>query len=445
VIVTDHKPLLRIFGEKKSLPPLAAARLHRWALFLAQYDYTIRYKSGQAHSNADALSRLPAPPTPDVNDEAEMFYVHQVNSVPALTATQIREKTAHDSLLSRVVERVHAGWGENGCNDPELQVFYSKRDELALQDGVVLWGRRVVVPKSLQGRVLEMLHTAHPGTTRMRQLARIHVWWPNIDAAIEQKTFACDACQENRFDPKKGDVVSWPVPEQPWDRVHIDYAPKFHGRALLILVDAHSKWIEIGITACDNMSSEKTIDMLRGWFNRFGYPRVIVSDNGSNFTSEQFKQFVDSMAVEHKFSAPGHPATNGAAERAVQTVKRALTKILKGPSRDLNKAVEKFLFSYRFTPTSTGVSPSQLFLNRDVRNPFSILSEGKPKCDPLLSIPDPAFALGQQVRFRSLKSNPRWLKGTIVSVEGPCHFRVCDLSGHVYRRHKNQIVAASAR
>jgi hypothetical protein len=61
-LVTDHKPLLSIFGPAKGIPVTTTNRLQRWAICLMSYSYTIRYKPTRLHNNADALSRLPVSP-----------------------------------------------------------------------------------------------------------------------------------------------------------------------------------------------------------------------------------------------------------------------------------------------------------------------------------------------------------------------------------------------
>ena len=67
--------------------------------------------------------------------------------------------------------------------------------------GCLFWGTRIVVPLSLQARVLAELHASHPGIVRMKGLARGHVWWPGLNAAVEKTVFNCDACQGTRRQP----------------------------------------------------------------------------------------------------------------------------------------------------------------------------------------------------------------------------------------------------
>jgi len=97
-------------------------------------------------------------------------------------------------------------------------------------------------------KVLELLHEVHPGMERMKQLACSYVWWPGIDAAIEEKVKSCFACQSTRNSPQVAPLHPWKLPEQPWTRVHIDYVGPFMNGMFLVIVDAHTKWLEIHVT-----------------------------------------------------------------------------------------------------------------------------------------------------------------------------------------------------
>ena len=107
-----------------------------------------------------------------------------------------------------------------------------------------------------------------------------------------------------------------------------DYAGPIQGKMLLVAVDAHSKWIEVSVV--NSVTSAITIQKLRSMFATHGLPRVVVSDNGSVFTSNEFQEFITKNGVHHIRIAPYHPASNGLAERAVQTLKEGLKKLSNG-------------------------------------------------------------------------------------------------------------------
>ena len=89
---TDHKPLITILGHKKAIPPLAAARLQRWAILLSAYDYSLEFRPSQSHANADGLSRLPLRTTSPAaySSEPTVFNIFQLESLP-VTAREIQK------------------------------------------------------------------------------------------------------------------------------------------------------------------------------------------------------------------------------------------------------------------------------------------------------------------------------------------------------------------
>ena len=98
-----------------------------------------------------------------------------------LTSQMIQKETQVDPVLSQVYGFIIGGWPT--VVDPTFAPFKSKRNELTTQQGCILWGTRVVVPPSLQEKVLYYIH---PGMSRMKALARSYVWWPYIDSHIER-------------------------------------------------------------------------------------------------------------------------------------------------------------------------------------------------------------------------------------------------------------------
>ena len=114
----------------------------------------------------------------------------------------------------------------------------------------------------------------------------------------------------------------WQLAETPWQRIHIDFAGPFLHQMFLIVIDSFSKRPEVIVMKSTTVT--KTIDELRCLFSRWGTPEQIVSDNGPQFKSNEFKQFSSENGITHLTTAPYFPATNGQAERFVQTIKKAL-------------------------------------------------------------------------------------------------------------------------
>ena len=145
-----------------------------------------------------------------------------------------------------------------------------------------MWGNRIVVPPPGPA-VLQELHEGHPGMFRMKSLARMYIWWPNINAEIKKSVRLCHECQQVQPSLPMAPLSPWKWLTRSWARL-VDFAGPFLGKNILISVNAHSKWIE---TTCTPFTSSScVIEELRTMFAKFGLPETIVTDNGSGFVSE---------------------------------------------------------------------------------------------------------------------------------------------------------------
>ena len=147
-----------------------------------------------------------------------------------------------------------------------------------------------------QGReeVLNILHDTHPGIVKMKSLARSYVWWPKMDTNLEEKVKSCATCQNHQKTPSCSPLHPWEWPGRPWSRLHVDYAEPFRGKMFLLIIDAHSKGMDIHCV--NSATSSVTVDKMRSTFASRGLPEIVVSDNGSNFVSSEFKSFLQKKA-----------------------------------------------------------------------------------------------------------------------------------------------------
>ena len=232
---------------------------------------------------------------------------------PLFTAKQVADQTNRDPILSRVLHWTWHGWPDSKEIPQEFKPFLTRRNEISAYKNCLLVGNKVIIPPGGREEVLDLLHSGHLGIVRMKALARSYVWWPGLDQAIEERVGKCHACQESRHMPPKAPVFPWEWAKAPWTRLHIDFAGPFQGHIFLIVVCSYSKWLEV--RKVPSTSTEATVRVLRELFATHGIPEVVVSDNHTAFTSEEFRVFVDRNEIRHTHIASYHPSSNGQVER----------------------------------------------------------------------------------------------------------------------------------
>ncbi|XP_046612657.1 uncharacterized protein K02A2.6-like [Neodiprion virginianus] len=454
----DSAASARIFDPSKAIPEIAAARLQRWALFFAPFEYTIKHIQGKKNY-ADWLSRLPLPKTKDDAKELPIsqntMYTH-VNCVKDYDFATLdwkakRKCTREDETLSKVIRYCMDGWEEKSPIDESLKTFWSERESLTIDQGCVLWGHRVVIPNKLREIVLKELHYSHFGVTRMKALARSFVWWPEINKQIELITQACRACLETRKSPPKIALTPWAWPTTPWHRIHADFLRPFNGKTVLVIVDSHSKWPEAIIM--QSMSESHTIKAFEEVFARHGYPAHLITDNYSTFVGKAFQSLLKVGGVRHSTTPPYCSATNGAAENFVGTFKRKVACIM-ADGFNLQEVITKFLFDYRSTPhATTQRTPASLALGRELKTRFSrlrptpvndcIVTHQSRQIQNYAGKRESTLKVGDSVMAREYKQGGKaaWKPGTveIELIAGVTYLIRID-EKTVWKRHANQLI-----
>ena len=360
-IETDHKPLVPLLSSK----PLDSVpiRVQRFRLRLMRFQFKIVHVPGKELNTADALSRAPLNTVGDQDrsDQVDAYVDATVNGLPATQKRleEIRAEQERDEVsiqLKAYCQHGHINW--TGA----LKPYYPVRMELTVAKGLLLRGSRVVVPKSLQKEILQKLHSGHQGTTKCRQRAKDSVWWPGIRKDIDEVVMNCETCRKVRTQHPEP-LLPTPLPLRPWQKVGTDLF-EWRKNNYLLVVDYYSKFIEVA--KLGSTTATHVITHLKSIFSRHGIPETVLSDNGPQYSSAAFRDFAKEYEFEHVTSSPKFPQANGAAERAVKTVKQLLDK---------NNDPYLAMMVYRSTPLENGYSPSELLMGRKLRTTLPMLTK----------------------------------------------------------------------
>lgn len=455
-VQTDHKPLESIW--KKTIAT-ASPRLQRLLLRLAQYDVHVEYLKGKDNLIADALSRVSPLKEGEGSEKdfnKEIIPVHQLTedtpaSVSALNT--FREATKEDKVLNQLLHQIHDGWPEDRKSCPSLtQDFWTYREELSIEDGLIFKGFRLVVPECLRKHTLSVLHQGHFGTEKTLLRARESVFWPKITDDIRKNTEACKVCSSISNSQQRETLMPHDVPMRPWEKVGADLF-EFKGQQYLLIADYYSRFPIV--RKLFSTTAASIINQLRPIFSEYSVPRIVFTDNGPQFSCKDFQDFAQRYCFQHVTSSPRYPQSNGFIERMVQTVKNTLKK-----TTAVGEDFELAMLAYRATPLSAKIpSPAELLTGRKYR---VLLPTGLTKAtlasqmirDEMIAVKQrqsdhynksakdlPSLAANQKVFVQLDPDTPKWTEGTITQTPTPEQPRSYELrSGNTqFRRNRRHI------
>jgi transposase InsO family protein len=361
-VESDHKPLEMIHLKNlRSAPP----RLQRMLLRLQGYDVTIKYKPGSEMLLADAMSRLnPLDQEPIQSQEVHINFVQFSDR----KISAIRDATNSDPELAALKDITMEGWPDKQYKIPQpLKHYWSCRDELSIENGIIMKGDRVVIPKCQQPEILTKIHEAHQGVNKCQLRAKSCVYWQNINKDIESLVKACPICQECAKSQPPEPLHPHDIPSRAWQIIGTDIFI-LNGEEFLLVADYYSKFPIVKRIPKGRSNSSTIINILKEIFSEHGCPERVVSDNGPHYSSQAFKSFAQSWNFEHVTSSPRYPQSNGFIERQVQTVKNAMQKARKSGT-DMTQA----LLCIRSTPISNKLpSPAELLYDRKLRGSLPV-------------------------------------------------------------------------
>uniref|UniRef100_A0A8C1SBK1 Gypsy retrotransposon integrase-like protein 1 n=1 Tax=Cyprinus carpio TaxID=7962 RepID=A0A8C1SBK1_CYPCA len=292
-VITDHKNLEYIKSAKRLNPHQA-----HWSLFFTRFQFTVTYRPGSKNSKADALSRRHDRPLTD----------HQPESIlpPSIII-------APDTL------------------DLMDEIQREQRNEPAPQGCPA---NKQYVPSRLRLRVMQWVHTSlcsgHPGISHTLHLTQNSFWWPAMVKDVTNYVKSCFVCAQSKT-PKElpsGLLQPLPIPQRPWSHLSVDFVtdlpPSDGFTPILVIIDCFSKACRLiplkGLpTAMDTAQA-----MFHNVFRIYGIPEDIVSERGTQFTSQVWKAFCKQLDINVSLTSGYHPQSNGQVERLNQEIGRYL-------------------------------------------------------------------------------------------------------------------------
>ena len=325
----------------------------------------------QASAVGKPFKRLITPDTAMLDvGPVEVSHMQATDSTLASCFDKCRNNVVSDDAFSRIEYAIDHGL---------LYRNYYRKSTKELY-------KQLLVPKSLRKAVLIASHdgilAGHmaAGSTQKRILP--HFYWPGLQKDVKEYCRTCDTCQ--RTFPK-GRILSQPLEplpmvDIPFERVGIDLVGPFNpisGRGhrwILTLVDFATRFPDA--VPLKSIETEHVAEALLSIFSRVGFPCEIISDQGSQFTSDLMKSVMRLLSIKQTHSTPYHAQTNGLVERFNGTLKAMLRKVAQEKPSDWDRYIPAALFAYRELPqSSTGFSPFELLFGRSPRGPSEILKD----------------------------------------------------------------------
>ena len=362
ILETDQKPLEAILS--KSLNQ-ATPRLQRILIRTFPYVFTVRYIPGTTNQLVDCLSHLG-----HQKDAIKLPKLHVNQIIKQLPARcdslqQLRVATQADDELAILKHTIMQGWPRTIKQvPPELQLYWTFREELSIEDGLILKGTRIVIPSKQCQAILKQIHKGHLGLNKCKLRGKETVYWPRLNTELEDLVLNCQLClkystAKHKLDPSL--ALGQEVPLYPWTKLATDIS-YFEEASYLLIVDYTSHYPVV--CKLTSMAGQHIASNFKMICSEYGWPETIVSDNGPCYTSEIFTNLMIEYTVNHITSSHHYLQSNGLAEKYVQIVKNLFYK-----AKEEGKDLYKCLMVYCNTPLSSNLqSPMQILASRSARS-----------------------------------------------------------------------------
>lgn len=362
-VETDHQSLQWL------MQAVTPARLVRWALRLAEFDFDIKYKRGSANTNADALSRLPVEEVSSIDILSNL--IQQENIL-----NWIGQAQRDDPELTNIILQLETPEGA-----PHIP-FSLHNDRLYFNkyDGQTL----LVIPKITIPEILEIYHShqmsVHISRDRLYALLRKRYYWPYMFKDVNEWIAACPQCSKVKTSkPKSHGLLQPIVTRQPFEKIAIDImgplTESIEGyKYILNCVDLFTSWPEA--FPLKTLTAEETVGAIQRFITRHSCPQTILSDQGTSFTSKLFSKVCKYFGIKHEVSSAYHHQTIGKVERFHKFMENSLSTVVRNDQTNWPDYIDSSLFVYRTSYNrALREVPFYLLYGRDPRLPQDLLVE----------------------------------------------------------------------
>ena len=349
--------------------------------------------------------------------------------------------TQADDELALLKQTIMQGWPSSIKQVPQvLQPYWTFREELTVEDGLISKGTRIVIPAKKHKAALKLIHEGHLGLNKCKLCAKDIVYWPGLNDQLEKLVLNCELCLKYSHYKCKQEpslYLGQKVPLYPWTKLATDIFC-FEGASCLLVVDYTSRFLVVHKLTL--MTGQQIAAKCKLIFSEYGWPEILISDNGPCYTAEKFTSLMREYSVNHITSSPNYPQSNGLAEKYVQIVKTLFNK-----AKEEGKDLFKCLMVYHITPLSSRLwSPMQILSSRSARSDCPMSNPARKQlgldCEDLRNkyktenLPSHDLHIDQEVMYQDSTSK-QWYPATITRLcKEPRSYIVTTKEGVQYRK-----------
>ena len=244
-------------------------------LKLLDYQFKVTYKKGKELHVADTLSRAALKDSFE-SQQSDVFRMELVemdlkpSNVTADTLQRIRTETSKDPVLSILNSATMTGWPDERKSVPEeIRGFWSYREEMTADNGVLFKLDQIIVPSSLRAEMLRKIHKAHQGYDSSIRRARECLFWPGMQSNIRETCLSCGICSQYHAERPTEPMLSHEIPSRPWSKISVDLFA-LDGKQYLVMIDHYSDYFEL--ESLRHVAASTVIRAMKRNFARHGIP-----------------------------------------------------------------------------------------------------------------------------------------------------------------------------